>query len=524
MKYDNPILSGYHPDPSICRVGEDYYIANSSFEFFPGVPVYHSRNLVNWEAVGYCLTRKSQLYLENAPCSGGIFAPTLRYHNGEFFMITTNVTEGKGHLIVHTRDIRGEWSEPVWVDQGGIDPTLLFDEDDVYFASTSLDEEGRQGIFLCRINPYTGEKLEDSACISYGCGGCCPEGPHLYKWFGKYYLLMAEGGTEYGHMVTLQRADSPYGPYETCPHNPVLSHRDDVVGDIACTGHADMVEDHNGNWWLVCLGIRVCSYEGRNVRLHNLGRETFLAPVHWTEEGWPVIGDQGRLALSMEGPLPGSEVGSVSRDFQDDFTEEMFSLRYNYLRNPERENYVRDTNRRQLILKGTDVTLNDAASPTWLGIRQKEFATEAEVWIRIPQQKEISRMQTESCNAKKYRAGLTVFYNEAYHYEIYLTVEGEETKINLAKHVHDIFAVTAGAVIPSTGWIRLKMISDKEYYHFFYSTDGDTDTKLGKGSTAGMATEGTMMMTFTGTYIGLFAENGEGVFREFSVKVPERQV
>ena len=180
QKYKNPIISGYNPDPSICRVGDDFYLVNSTFEFYPGVPVYHSKNLVNWELINYCLRDKEQLYLDGVRPSGGIYAPMLCYHNGEFFMTTTNVSH-KGHLIVHTSDIYGKWSKPVWIDQGGIDPTLLFDGEDVYFASTSRDKDDRDGIFMCKINPYTGEKLSESVCISHGCGGICPEGPHIYK-------------------------------------------------------------------------------------------------------------------------------------------------------------------------------------------------------------------------------------------------------------------------------------------------------------------------------------------------------
>lgn len=522
MKYNNPIISGYNPDPSICRVGEDYYIANSSFEYFPGVPVYHSKNLVNWELISYCLTDKEQLDLHKARSSGGIYAPMLCYHDSTFFMTTTNVT-GKGHLIVHTKDIRKGWSKPVWVNQDGIDPTLFFDDGKVYFASTSFDDDGRQGIFMCEIDPYTGEKLTESVCISYGCGGSCPEGPHLYKWFGKYYLLMAEGGTEYGHMVTLQRADSVYGPYEACPHNPILSHRYDSVRDISCTGHADIMQDHNGNWWLVCLGTRSSGERGRHLLLHHLGRETFLSPVVWNEDGWPVVGNNGTIALEMEGELPCGEIVPVSHDFADDFSKKEFSLHYNFLRNPFMENYVRDTQSKTLLLNGTEVTLNDVDSPTWLGIRQKGFETVTDVSVKIEDVREGNR------------AGLTAFYNDSYHYEIYVTKDGSSRKVCLAKHVHDIFAVTASVDISDTDiksssdagiaddndkWINLRMTSDRDHYYFYYANEDNKEYKLlGTAVTVGLATETTMTMTFTGTYIGMFAENGKGIFKDFSVRV-----
>ena len=247
--YKNPILPGFNPDPSICKVDEDYYIVTSSFEFYPGVPIYHSRNLVNWELIGYCLTRKSQLDLENTQSSGGIFAPTLYHHNDFFFLATTDIN--KGNFIVYAENIYGPWSDPVWIDQRGIDPSLLFDEDGtVYFLSADNDGEVCS-ILMCTINIFTGEKLSKTHIINSGCGGRYPEGPHLYKIFGKYYLMLAEGGTEYGHMETIQRADSPYGPYEKCPHNPVLTHRNDMKGEICGVGHADIVEDGNGNWWAV---------------------------------------------------------------------------------------------------------------------------------------------------------------------------------------------------------------------------------------------------------------------------------
>lgn len=509
MKYRNPIISGYNPDPSICRVGDDYYIVNSSFEYFPGVPVYHSKNLVNWELIGNCLDRKSQLLLEKCKPSGGIYAPTLRYHDGTFFMTTTNVSH-KGNFIVHTKDIKKGWSEPVWIDQGGIDPSLLFDDDGtVYFLSTATDEQGEAGIFMCEINPFTGEKLTESVVISRGCGGRYAEGPHLYKWFGKYYLMLAEGGTEYGHMETMLRSDCPYGPYEACPHNPILTHRDDMREEIYCTGHADMMEDHNGNWWMVCLAIRPCEEKSNRVLLHNLGRETFLTPVVWDEEGWPVVGDKGLISLEMDGPLPGPEPGKVNRDFSDDFSDETFSTSYNFLRNPNMEHYKRDTGNAALVLQGTEITLNDMDSPTWLGIRQKGFETVSSV--------EVCLLEAEN----NVRAGLTAFYTESYHYEIYITRENGVSKVCLAKHIHDIYVVTAEKEISDAENIILRVESDKKYYRFAFSVDGKVFTELGTGLVVGLCTEGTKYMTFTGTYIGMFAENGIARFKNFKINVKD---
>lgn len=509
MKYRNPILSGFHPDPSICRAGEDFYLVTSTFEFYPGVPVYHSRNLVDWELLGYCMTEENEFNLEKSAPSGGIYAPTIRYHEGMFFMITTNVSD-KGHFIVYTEDIKKGWSKPQWISGGGIDPTLFWDDDgSVYFVSNGNDEEGRSTIEICEINPFDGKLLSERRILSYGCGGKYPEGAHLYKRFGKYYLMLAEGGTEYGHMETIQRADHIYGPYEPCPHNPILTHRDDTKGEIHCTGHADLVEDQNGNWWMVCLGTRCNGGETGIMMQHHLGRETFLTPVVWNEEGWPIVGDNSKIALSMEGPLPREVSGGdyiEKLNFEDDFSKAEFDLRYNYLRNPHAECYIREPENKSLLLKGTGETLNDQASPTWIGVRQQEFCCDAKVDI-------------EACETREgFRAGLTAFYNQYYHYEICVAKNQDKWEIQLAKHVHDIFAVTAKAEIPAGKQISLRVEADKGKYYFYYTVNGEKEVFLGSGLTAGLSTEGTVPMSFTGTYLALFAENGDARFKNFSIK------
>ena len=212
MKYNNPIIKGFNPDPSICRVGEDYYLVTSSFEFFPGVPIYHSKNLVNWELINYCLTDEIQLDLTDSRASGGIFAPTIRYHQGRFYMTTTNVLIRK-NFIVYTDDIRGKWSQPVWLEQTGIDPSMLFEDGTCYYCSNGGDEKGGL-IQLSEIDPLTGAYIKKPVIICRGTGGIYPEAPHMYKLNGWYYLILAEGGTKYGHMVTAFRSKNPYGPYE----------------------------------------------------------------------------------------------------------------------------------------------------------------------------------------------------------------------------------------------------------------------------------------------------------------------
>lgn len=505
MRYQNPIIPGYNPDPTICRVGEDYYIMNSSFEFFPGVPIYHSRNLANWTLKGYCLTRESQVNLNGCHPSGGIYAPTLRSHNGRFYMTTTNVTHG-GNFIVTSDDILGEWSEPVWVDQEGIDPSLLFDDDGKVYYCTAVFEPEREGIYLSEINPDTGEKLTETVCITKGCGGRYAEGPHMYKLWGKYYLMLAEGGTEYGHYETMMRASSPYGPFEQCPHNPILSHVNRMKDDIQCTGHADIVEDHNHNWWMVCLGIRQTMVPSNRVLLHNLGRETFLAPVVWTKDGWPVVGYDGSIELDMDGPLP-SEACKTDWSFFDDFSSEEPSSQYNYIRNPVAENYQRLPKERVLRLTGTDMTLSHCASPTFLGVRQREFETITTVTL------------SADCKDNHQCAGLTAFYNQDYHYDILLTKQDGQDRICLRKQVHDILTITASHAISYAGSVELQIISDRKDYRFLYRVDDGEFIELGRGCVAGLCTEGTQTMSFTGTYLGMFSENTVADFRLFRAQI-----
>ncbi len=500
MKYQNPIIPGCNPDPSICRVGDDFYLVVSSFEFFPGIPIYHSKNLVDWELMGHCLDTDEKLNLKECAASGGIYAPTIRYHNGTFFLTATNVSD-KGNFIIYTKDLTKGWSDPVWVDQQGIDPSLFFDEDGKVYYMTAFGE-----VFISEINPYTGERLTDVKVFNPGCGGKCPEAPHIYKIDGKYYLLLAEGGTEYGHMGTIQRADNIYGPYEKCPHNPIFSHKDQVKINIQCIGHGDLVQDTNGNWWVVCLGIRTLSDFFLNRLLHNLGREIFLAPVVWDEYGWPVVGENGLFDYEMEGDLPGKISGNINHDFYDDFSKKEFCTYYNFIRNPKQDAYVRDVDKKQLILYGNHVTINEIASPTWIGVRQKAFDMTAKVKVRI---------SDAVCET---RVGMTAYYNENYHYEIYLDKQEDGYRVCLGKHIHDIQVISSAKNIQAIDSVWLKIDADKKRYRFSYSMDGKEFIEIGTGVTAGLCSETTMDMSYTGTYIGLFAENGTGYFKEFQVK------
>ncbi|AEM84152.1 glycoside hydrolase family 43 protein [Streptomyces violaceusniger] len=280
----NPIVPGFYPDPSVCRAGDDYYLVTSSFEYFPGVPVFHSRDLVQWEQVGNVLDRPSQLNVRpgREGASAGIYAPTVRYHDGEFWLATTNREDVmKGHIIVRASDPAGEWSEPVYTTGAiGIDPDLAWDEDGTCYLTWSLPG----GIAQATVDPSSGKVLSEPRIIFEGTGLAHTEGPHLIRRGSFWYLLVAEGGTGPGHGICVARSDSPSGPWEQHTANPILSHRS-TTHPVQNTGHGDLVELPDGSWAMVHLGVRP---RGSFPECHVNGRETFLTGVDWVD-GWPVI-------------------------------------------------------------------------------------------------------------------------------------------------------------------------------------------------------------------------------------------
>lgn len=290
-----PILPGFHPDPTICRVGEDYYLATSSFEYFPGAPIWHSPDLLHWNQIGHILDRRSQFSRGRGLSSTGLYAGTLRHHAGLFHYVTTNVGgDEPGQILVTATDPAGPWSDPVHIpDAEGIDPDLAWDEAGAcYLTWKALSfGEGEIGIRQARLDTTTGALLDEPYPVWQGSGLAAAEGPHLYAVRGRWYLLLAEGGTERGHAVTIARGPSPAGPFAACPANPILTHRSSI-DPVQNTGHADLVETSTGEWAAVYLGVRPL---GSTPGFHVLGRETFLAGVDW-RDGWPVV-DEARYAV-----------------------------------------------------------------------------------------------------------------------------------------------------------------------------------------------------------------------------------
>lgn len=494
--YRNPIIPGFHPDPSIVRVGQDYYLVTSSFEFFPGVPIFHSRDLVHWTQIGHVLTRPSQLPLAGAPASGGVYAPTLRYHAGTFYMITTNVTGG-GNFYVTATDPAGPWSEPVWLKgQGGIDPSLFFDDDGtVYFASNGGapgSSEGR-GIYMSTLDVKAGTMLTRPRRIWPGTGRRYTEGPHLYKMNGWYYLLVAEGGTEYGHVVTIARSRSPWGPFETCPHDPILTHRDTEADQpIQGTGHADLVQDHEGHWWTVFLAFRPLDGYA-----HHLGRETFLAPVTWDADGWPVVNGGHTIALDMKvGGLPATPVSPppVRTTF-----DRALGPEWNYLRNPDPSAY--STGADGLVLKGGAVALGHLGSPTWVGRRQEHFVTRA------------STSLTFATTHSGEEAGLSIYMNPTHRYELAVRAGTGGREVFVRQTIGPFVSTETKAIaMRGDAPLVLEVRSSPKEYTFLAGPAGALK-EVGKASTRYLSSE--VAGGFTGVYYGLYAIAGTATFNWF---------
>lgn len=380
----NPILSGFYPDPSWCRVGDDYYMVTSTFTWLPGVPIFHSTDRENWTQIGNVLDRPSQINFEHTDlwASFGIYAATLRHHRGRFWMITTTSgIQGPQNFLVTAEDPAGPWSDPVLLDFKGIDPDLAWDDDGNCWVHHSV---GGTGILRCRIDDTTGEVLDEPVLTWSGTGMRYPEAPHLYQIGEWWYLMVAEGGTGSGHCVSIARGPSPTGPWEGCPTNPVLSHRS-IMHPIQNTGHADLVQDPSGRWWMTLLGVRAM---GAPAAFHVLGRESFLTRVEW-EDGWPVV-DSPELGEA-----------TLREEYVDDFTSG--ELDAGWLARRQFPFELADFTARPgtLTLHGDDTTIR-SVRPAFVGRRQRHHFCEVETTVE----------------ATSGEAGLVVLYDEHSHYRV----------------------------------------------------------------------------------------------------------
>lgn len=488
--FKNPIIPGFYPDPSICRVGEDYYLVNSSFEYFPGVPIWHSTDMVHWEQIGNVLDRSSQLPLTNCKPSNGIYAPTIRYNKGKFYMVVTLVTENKAYknFYVTATNPSGPWSDPIVVDQSGIDPSLFWDDDGkVYFQSNRATKSSDpRAIYQSEIDINTGKRLSEIKTLWNGSGGSYVEGPHIYKKDGYYYLLTAEGGTAYGHTVAIGRSKSVWGPFESCPQNPILTNRMSY-SPLQGTGHADMVQAIDGSWWMVHLAFRP-AVDG----IHFIGRETCLTPVEWNKGEWPLVNGNGQtdVVISKTPPNYNAQIpqpfgASVVTNF-----DQPIGFEWLYLRNPDSSNYSLNERAGFLRLKGAAANLNEWDSPTMIARRQQHFDFTASTNI------DFNPKQTNE------EAGLTILMDNRFHYDVFISQVNGKRFVNLRYTLDSLNQVMQQMPLPD-GAIELIVKGDKKRYSFYYKTSNGLDVEIGKLNTRFLGTE--VSGGYNGVIIGLYA-------------------
>jgi len=477
MKYTNPIIRGFHPDPSICRVGDDYYLVNSSFEYFPGIPVFHSKDLVNWTQIGNCVKRADKFPLDRVKDSGGIWAPTIRHEKGIFYVTAT--LEKYGNFIITSADPAGEWSDPVWVEMGGIDPSLYFENGKAYYCTNESLHPGKEEISMAEIDASTGTLLSEKRTIWCGVGGGHLEAPHVYHIDGWYYLIAAEGGTFFNHMITMARSRSIWGPYESCPWNPVLTNVHDTSKEVLCTGHGDLFRDHFGNWWIVHLGTRI----SRRTMTH-LGRETFLTPVVW-KDGWPVV-ENRKAVLISEGPLWAGQ--EKPKKWNADFSRENWEPEWIFLRNPRGLSYKRGDGK--LVLYPSTVTLRDGKNPTFAAVRQRDFESETDTEFIF-----------DPCRDGD-EAGIAILLSSDFHYTFCKKKTPDGNVLVVEKRAEDFHQVAYCAPVQD-GILRLKVCCSKEYYTFYYSVDDVPYKQVCTASTRFLSCE-VAGKCFTGTVIGLY--------------------
>ena len=499
--FQNPILPGFYPDPSICRVGDDYYLVTSSFEYFPGLPIFHSRDLIHWHQIGHVLDRPSQLDLDGIRPSGGLYAPTIRHWNGKFYVANTLVDGRKksGNFIVTADRPEGPWSELYWLaDADGFDPSLFFDEDGrAWYSGNRLNEQGHYTghteVFLRELDLGKMELTGSEYVLWDGAvkGVVWAEAAHIYKVNGYYYLLIAEGGTAHHHAVAIARSKSILGPYEANPGNPILTHRHlGLDYPIVGTGHADFVETPTGEWWMVLLAMR--PYGGY---FYNLGRETFLAPVRWEEDGWPIVSPGiGRVEFYFPVPNLTERIwpGVPARDNFDNYE---LAPHWNFLRGPgdkfcsliERPGYLR--------LHLHPQQLSEPTNPSFVGRRQQHIHFSVQVALEFSPQNELE------C------AGLVLVQNNNFHFRFVVT-KSPEPILRLIKRENGQECILAEKSFGAER-VYLKVEAHEQAYHLYAAEEPDNWQVVAQN------VDGRILSTpvaggFVGNMIAMYASsNGE---------------
>lgn len=482
MPYTNPIISGMNPDPSVCKVGRDYYLVTSTFEYFPGIPIYHSRDLVNWKHIGNAVERMEQLPFNKAKSSGGIWAPTIRHYNDRFYI--TAAFDGMGNFIISSDRPETGWSNPVWVEMDGIDPSMFFENGKMYYCANDCGSRGGngEGISLAEVDCKTGKVIGKVKRIWNGTGGGFLEAPHIYHIGEYYYLLAAEGGTGFNHMVTEARSKGIWGQYESYPENPILTNRNDVTKMILCCGHADLTEGAEGRLWLVHLGTRPA-----NGTMSHLGRETFLTPAYM-ENGW-IIAQNKKAVLN-----PNAEIGTeqkLKNNITVNFTKTEWENGWLFIRNRNDDNYERGNGYLKLTTSKTKLT-DTQGQPTFAAMRQLDFECTIQTEIELCSR----NIDTET--------GLALYLNEKYMYKMCMRSEKDGLYLVIEKRADDFLQVAYKEKI-ETNRIQFTIRASKEKYDFYYTPLQGSEIFASSASTRFLSCE-VAEKCFTGTTAGVYIE------------------
>ncbi len=480
-KYFNPIIRGFNPDPSVCRVGSDYYIVTSTFEYFPAIPIYHSVDLVNWEHIANAVTRPTQLPMAEAYASGGVWAPTIRYSDGVFYITAT--FSGRGNFIISAADPRGEWSDAVWTDMDGIDPSMLFDGGKMYYCANDCGSRGdlyeTEGISLAEMNPKTGKVIGEIRRIWEGTGGGWLEAPHIYHIGDWYYLLAAEGGTGENHTAVLARSRDIWGEYEPCPYNPILTNRNDTTKQISCAGHADLVESPSGDRYMVHLAARPY-VSGKTT----LGRETFLTPVKRINDWF--IAENNRARIENKSCAE----QRISKGFACDFTVAEWEMPWLFVRGRD-DDYIKRGNG-TLTLRPNAKLTDKRGLPSMAAVRQPDFECAAETELEFTPHEDGDE------------TGLCVYLSPDNIYSVAKKRENGADYITVTARADDFVTEIYSATAPE-GRLRFKIISDTEKYGFYYALGGCEYITAGTVSAKFITTD-VAEHCFTGAVIGVYAQ------------------
>lgn len=503
--YRNPVLAGFYPDPSVVRAGDAFYLVNSSFAYYPGIPVFESRDLVHWKPVGHVIAKPATLDFDGLNMSRGVFAPTIAYHDGTFYVVNTAMDAG-GNFIATAKQAGGPWSDPMWLkDVDGIDPSLFFDDDGkAYLLNNGAPEgkplyAGHRAIWLQQIDLARGAMVGQRKVILNGGTDLSKkpiwiEGPHLYKRDGWYYLMCAEGGTGPQHSEVVLRSRSPWGPYVSYEGNPILTQRDlpaDRANPIVNAGHADLVEAADGSWWAVFLASR--TYDGTH---YNTGRETFVLPVTW-KDGWPVILPKGTSIPQMpKGPafMQGDATQaplSGNFDWRDDFDAPTLKTEWMFVRTPKQTWADLASHLGKLAIHPLAEDLDSLRNPSFLARRQQHLAFDASTSLAVPADDGVE-------------AGIAAFQNERYWYAMGVRREGDHLLLSLRMHRGGDVTTIAHAELPANvGTLKLKITGDGGVYGFAY--DAGTGWTWLDGHADGTVLSTNLAGGFIGATVGPYA-------------------